>query len=54
VANATQTIAWVPDLRRGHERVLCALPFSHAYGMTSCMNFSVALAAARRSSLASH
>ena len=46
VANALQTAAWVPELRRGHERVLCALPFSHAYGMTSCMNFAVALAAA--------
>jgi long-chain acyl-CoA synthetase len=46
VANALQTCAWVPDLRRGRERVLCALPFSHAYGMTACMNFAVALAAA--------
>ncbi|MBK9710917.1 MAG: long-chain fatty acid--CoA ligase [Kouleothrix sp.] len=46
VANAAQTSAWVPELRRGRERVLCALPFSHAYGMTSCMNFAVALAAA--------
>jgi long-chain acyl-CoA synthetase len=46
VANALQTRAWVPELRRGRERVLCALPFSHAYGMTACMNFSVALAAA--------
>ncbi|MFN8500734.1 long-chain-fatty-acid--CoA ligase [Kouleothrix sp.] len=46
VANALQTSAWVPELRRGHERVLCALPFSHAYGMTSCMNFAVRLAAA--------
>jgi long-chain acyl-CoA synthetase len=46
VANALQTSAWVPELRRGRERVLCALPFSHAYGMTACMNFAVALAAA--------
>lgn len=46
VANALQTMAWMPELRRGHERVLCALPFSHAYGMTACMNFAVALAAA--------
>jgi len=36
----------VPELRRGRERVLCALPFLHAYGMTACMNFAVALAAA--------
>ncbi|KPV52003.1 AMP-dependent synthetase, partial [Kouleothrix aurantiaca] len=46
VANALQTTAWVPELQRGRERVLCALPFSHAYGMTSCMNFAVQLAAA--------
>ncbi len=46
VANALQTSSWFPDAQRGHERVLCALPFSHAYGMTACMNFAVALAAA--------
>jgi long-chain acyl-CoA synthetase len=46
VANAIQTSAWIPDLVRGRERVLCALPFSHAYGMTACMNFAIALAAA--------
>lgn len=46
VANALQIRAWVPELRRGAERVLCAVPFSHAYGMTACMNFAVSLAAA--------
>jgi long-chain acyl-CoA synthetase len=46
VANAMQTAAWIPDTQRGRERVLCALPFSHAYGMTACMNLAVALAAA--------
>ena len=46
VANALQTRAWFPDARSGQERVLCALPFSHAYGMTACMNLAVALAAA--------
>lgn len=46
VANAAQTSAWIPGAERGRERVLCALPFSHAYGMTSCMNFAVGLAAA--------
>jgi long-chain acyl-CoA synthetase len=45
VANALQTTAWIADARHGQERVLCALPFSHAYGMTACMNFAVALAA---------
>jgi long-chain acyl-CoA synthetase len=46
VANALQTAAWIPHTQRGRERVLCALPFSHAYGMTACMNLAVALAAA--------
>jgi long-chain acyl-CoA synthetase len=46
VANTLQTSAWIPNTQRGQERVLCALPFSHAYGMTSCMNLAVALAAA--------
>jgi long-chain acyl-CoA synthetase len=46
LANALQTRAWFAEARRGSERVLCTLPFSHAYGMTSCMNFAVALAAA--------
>src|SRR5262245_36627600 len=46
VANALQTSAWIPGTQRGRERVLCALPFSHAYGMTTCMNLAVALAAA--------
>jgi len=46
VANALQVAAWLPAARRGAERVVCVLPFSHAYGMTACMNFSVAIAAA--------
>ncbi len=46
LANALQTCAWLPDAQPGQERVLCALPFSHAYGMTACMNLAVALGAA--------
>lgn len=46
VANALQLAAWMPDARRGAERILCALPFSHAYGMTACMNLAAALGAA--------
>ncbi len=46
IANAMQTVAWISDAKPGHERILCALPFSHAYGMTACMNLAVALAAA--------
>jgi long-chain acyl-CoA synthetase len=45
VANALQINAWFSNAKRGEERVLCALPFSHAYGMTGCMNFAVTLAA---------
>ncbi len=45
VANALQINAWFPNAKRGEERVLCALPFSHAYGMTACMNLAVTLAA---------
>jgi len=45
VANALQTRAWFSDAKPGEERVLCAIPFSHAYGMTACMNLAVALAA---------
>ncbi|HMO58732.1 MAG TPA: AMP-binding protein, partial [Roseiflexaceae bacterium] len=46
VANALQVGAWVPDVRAGAERILAVLPFSHAYGMTACMNLAVALAGA--------
>ncbi|MBC8077940.1 MAG: AMP-binding protein, partial [Chloroflexales bacterium] len=46
VANTLQVRAWMPEAVPGQERTLCALPFSHAYGMVACMNFSVALAAA--------
>jgi long-chain acyl-CoA synthetase len=45
VANTFQVRAWMPEAQAGRERTLCALPFSHAYGMVACMNFSVALAA---------
>jgi long-chain acyl-CoA synthetase len=46
IANAVQTAAWISDAKPGRERILCALPFSHAYGMTACMNLGVILAAA--------
>ncbi len=45
-ANALQTRAWFVGAQPGNERVLCAIPFSHSYGMTACMNFAVSLAAA--------
>ncbi len=44
-ANACQTRAWYADAEEGNERVLCVIPFSHAYGMTACMNVGIALGA---------
>lgn len=34
VSNAFQARLWLPDARAGHERILCALPFWHSYGLT--------------------
>jgi long-chain acyl-CoA synthetase len=45
-ANALQASAWFVGAEPGQERVLCPLPFSHSYGMTACMNLSIALSAA--------
>jgi long-chain acyl-CoA synthetase len=45
VANSLQTSAWLAAPKRGKERLLCAIPFSHAYGMTACMNVAIHLAA---------
>lgn len=44
-ANALQTSLWFSGAEPGKERVLCAIPFSHSYGMTACMNMALALAA---------
>jgi long-chain acyl-CoA synthetase len=45
VANARQISAWIPEVQPGSERFLCAVPFSHSYGMSACMNCAVNLAA---------
>ncbi len=45
VANMVQTRAWLPRVRDGQEVVLCVIPFSHVYGMTTGMNVAVALGA---------
>ena len=34
VANCAQNIAWVPELKQGHEVFLASLPMFHAYGLT--------------------
>jgi long-chain acyl-CoA synthetase len=44
VSNTLQAAAWLPDKQRGGERIMCALPFFHIYGMTIGMLLSVALA----------
>jgi long-chain acyl-CoA synthetase len=44
VVNIVQIRHWMPDARRGREVVLCALPLSHSYGVTSCMNTAIGIA----------
>ena len=44
VVNVVQVRHWMPDARRGREVLLCALPLSHSYGVTSCMNTSLGIA----------
>jgi long-chain acyl-CoA synthetase len=45
VANALQTRHWMPDAKEGAERFLCALPFSHSYGLTATLTVPVTLGA---------
>ncbi len=45
VANTLQTRHWIPEAREGCERFLCAIPFSHSYGLTTALNVPVALGA---------
>ena len=46
VANTIQVRHWLPDVQEGKEVLLGVLPFSHAYGMTACMNVGISLSAA--------
>jgi long-chain acyl-CoA synthetase len=43
--NVMQSLAWVPGLEAGKERVLGALPFFHVFAMTGVMNFAIATGA---------
>jgi len=45
VANTTQLRHWITDIDEGAEVLLGVLPFSHSYGMTTCMNLGIAIAA---------
>lgn len=41
VANTRQLAAWDSRMRPGQERLLCAVPFYHAYGLTAAVNLSI-------------
>jgi long-chain acyl-CoA synthetase len=45
MVNVIQQRHWMPDARRGREVVLGVLPLSHSYGITSCMNIAMSIAA---------
>lgn len=44
-ANQLMGEAWVPGLRPGAETFACVLPFFHAYGLTLCLSYGVAMGA---------
>ncbi|CAN5596746.1 long-chain fatty acid--CoA ligase [soil metagenome] len=45
LANTLQTRHWIPTAQEGKERFLCALSFSHMYGLTTTLNVPLALGA---------
>ncbi len=45
VANTTQLRHWITEIEEGGEVLLGVLPFSHSYGMTTCLNLGIAIAA---------
>jgi long-chain acyl-CoA synthetase len=45
VANILQTRHWMPEAEEGHERFLCAIPFSHSYGLTAALNVGISVGA---------
>jgi long-chain acyl-CoA synthetase len=44
-ANVQQCLAMLPELKEKHHTLLAVLPFFHIFGLTVCVNLSVALAA---------
>ncbi len=44
VANAHQAAAWDPQMQRGRETVLAALPMFHVYGLTMCLTLNMLIA----------
>jgi long-chain acyl-CoA synthetase len=45
VVNTLQVKAWVTDGIEGGEKVMCAIPFFHVYGMTVAMLYGIAMGA---------
>jgi long-chain acyl-CoA synthetase len=45
VANTLQISAWVPDLKKGEEVVLLAIPMFHVYGLVAGLSFGISSAA---------
>jgi long-chain acyl-CoA synthetase len=45
IANALQIGAWLPAVQSGHDSILSAVPFSHAYGLAMGLNAAIHLAA---------
>ncbi len=43
--NVHQSLAWVPGMEAGRERILGALPFFHVFAMQAVMNFAIATGA---------
>jgi long-chain acyl-CoA synthetase len=41
VANTLQVHAWLPSTNLGQEKMMCAIPFFHVYGMTVAMIFGI-------------
>lgn len=39
-----QVAAWFPEMKKGEEVILGALPFFHVFGLTTAMNFSIFMA----------
>jgi long-chain acyl-CoA synthetase len=44
-ANAVQVRYWIADAQDAREVIMAVLPFSHSYGLTTCLNAGVCLAA---------
>ncbi|VXC03689.1 Long-chain acyl-CoA synthetase [Plantibacter sp. T3] len=43
LANAAQSRAWVPTVKRGEAVVYAVLPMFHAYGLTLCLTFAMSM-----------